>query len=72
MKGIKMNKIYDEKLSKADFKEQMQGIYSTCICTGTLDESPMAYKNGDEIIEQISLTADVIDHLHPLYNFKAS
>ena len=60
------------KLSMEKYKEQMKGIYSSCICSGTLDESPMAYKNGDEIIEQISPTAEIVDHLVPLYNFKAS
>lgn len=60
------------KLSMEEYKEQMKGIYSTCICSGTLDESPMAYKNGDEIVDEISPTADVTDHLFPLYNFKAS
>lgn len=52
-------------------KARMKGIYSTCISTGTLDEAPMAYKNADEIIQTISPTAEIIDHLKPLYNFKA-
>ena len=60
------------KLSMEEYKEQMKNIYSTCICAGTIDESPMAYKNGDEIIEQISPTAEIIDHLLPIYNFKAT
>ena len=61
-----------ETLTMQDFKKSMEGIYSTCISTGTLDESPMAYKNGDEIKELITPTAEIIDHLFPLYNFKAS
>ena len=40
-----------EVLTMEEFKKSMQGVYSSCISTGTLDESPMAYKNGDEIKE---------------------
>lgn len=50
----------------------MKGIFSTCISTGTLDEAPMAYKNPDEIIKAISPTVEIIDHLKPMYNFKAA
>ncbi len=48
------------------------GITSTCISTGTLDESPMAYKNGDTIKELITPSADIIDRLVPIYNYKAN
>lgn len=60
-----------ESLTMEDYKMSMQGIHSCCISTGTLDEAPMAYKNGDEIKELITPTADIIDHLVPLYNYKA-
>ncbi len=36
-----------------------------------VDESPMAYKNSQEIIQAIDPTAEIIDNLKPLYNFKA-
>lgn len=36
-----------------------------------VDESPTAYKNSEEIINAIEPTAEIIDHLKPLYNFKA-
>ena len=61
-----------EILTMKDFKESMKGIHSTCISTGTLDESSMAYKNGDEIKELITPAADIIEHLIPVYNYKAS
>ena len=61
-----------ESLTMKDYKESMKGVHSTCISTGTLDEAPMAYKSGDEIKELISPTAEIIDHLKPVYNFKAS
>jgi tRNA-splicing ligase RtcB (3'-phosphate/5'-hydroxy nucleic acid ligase) len=44
-------------LSLDDFKEQMAGIYSTSINKDTLDESPMAYKNMDDIVRNIAPTA---------------
>ena len=39
-----------ESLSLDEFQKQMQGIYSTSVTERTLDESPMAYKNKDEIV----------------------
>ena len=56
----------------SDYKNAMNGIHSCCVSIGTLDESPMAYKNGDEIKDLITPTAEIIDHLIPLYNYKAS
>ncbi len=58
-------------LSMDEYKSRMQGIFTTCISTGTLDESPMAYKNADEIIKSVEPTVEIIDHIKPLYNFKA-
>jgi RNA-splicing ligase RtcB len=60
-----------EQLSLEEYKEQMNGIYSTCICESTLDESPNAYKTIDEIVSNIEPTADIIKQIKPLYNFKA-
>lgn len=53
------------------FKEVMKGIYSTSVTIETIDEAPMVYKNKKEIVENIKDTADIIDHLIPIYNFKA-
>ena len=50
----------------------MAGIYTTCVNTATLDESPMAYKNMDEIVANIEPTAEIIAHIKPIYNFKAA
>ena len=61
-----------ESLSLDEFQKQMQGIYSTSVTEKTLDESPMAYKNKDEIVANISPTADIVKTVKPLYNFKAS
>ena len=58
-------------LSMDAFQAEMEGIYSTCISKGTLDESPMAYKSMDEIIQQITPTAQILERIRPIYNFKA-
>ena len=60
-----------EKLTMKDYKQQMKNIFSSCVSISTLDESPMAYKNSAEIINALNPTAEIIDHLRPLYNFKA-
>lgn len=61
-----------EKLTMEEYKKQMAGIYTTCVNTATLDESPMAYKNMNEIVANIKPTAEIIAHIKPIYNFKAS
>ncbi len=48
----------------------MAGIYSSSVCEGTLDESPMAYKPAMEILEFIGPTVDVISIIKPKLNIK--
>lgn len=61
-----------EKLTMEEYRAQMAGVYTTCVNSATLDESPMAYKNIDEIVENIKPTAQIIAHIKPIYNFKAA
>lgn len=61
-----------EKLTMEEYMAQMAGVYTTCVNFATLDESPMAYKNMDEIVENIKPTAQIIAHIKPIYNFKAA
>ena len=61
-----------ERLTMEEYKKQMAGIYSTCVNTSTLDESPMAYKSMDEIVANIEPAAEIIAHIKPVYNFKAA
>lgn len=49
----------------------MEGIYSSSITETTIDESPMAYKPLDEILEHVTETIDVVEVIKPVYNFKA-
>ncbi|MGN0623891.1 MAG: RtcB family protein [Oscillospiraceae bacterium] len=55
----------------SEFKKQMQGIYTTSVSAATLDESPMAYKKMEDIVDNIGDTAEIIDVIKPIYNFKA-
>ena len=61
-----------ERLTMEEYTAQMSGIYTTCVNTSTLDESPMAYKNMDDIVANIVPTAKIIAHIKPIYNFKAA
>ena len=59
-------------LNMDDFKDSMKGIYTTSVSQSTIDESPMAYKPVDEILENIKDTVDILKVIKPVYNFKAS
>ena len=61
-----------EVISLNEFKKSMEGIYSTTVNRSTIDESPMAYKPMDEIIENIRDTVEITDIIKPIYNFKAA
>lgn len=58
-------------ISLEQFEASMQGIYSTSVCAETIDESPMAYKPMQEIIECIHPTVEIRKIIKPIYNFKA-
>lgn len=60
-----------KELNLEEYKNYMEGIYTTSVSEFTLDEAPMAYKNMNEIIQNIGDTVDIIDILKPKYNFKA-
>lgn len=61
-----------DSISMDDFKHSMEGIFTTSVNESTLDESPMAYKPAEEIIELVKDTVDIVEVIKPLYNFKAS
>ena len=55
----------------SSFRNDMKGIYCSCIGADTLDEAPFAYRNLEQILESIADTVEVSDVLKPVYNFKA-
>ncbi len=60
-----------EVIDLEDYKDSMKGIWSSSVKESTLDEAPMVYKPIEEIIENIKETAEILDIIKPLYNFKA-
>ena len=61
-----------EALKLDEFRNSMNGIFTTSVGEDTLDEAPMAYKSMDEIINNIGDSVEIIDVIKPIYNFKAS
>lgn len=60
-----------ENISMEEYKSSMKDIYSTCVNKSTIDESPMAYKPMEEIVENIKDTVEIERIIKPIYNFKA-
>ncbi len=58
-------------LDMEEFSKEMEGIYSTSVCKSTLDESPMAYKDKNIIMDAIKDTAIILDSIKPIMNIKA-
>jgi RNA-splicing ligase RtcB len=61
-----------QSFTVSEFKKQMDGIFSSTIGAGTLDEAPMAYKSADSIVGNIGETVDIVAAIKPIYNFKAA
>ena len=60
-----------ESFTVSEFKDQMEGVYTTSVNKDTLDECPMAYKGMRDIVDNIEDTAFVRQIIKPIYNFKA-
>ena len=61
-----------EFLKMEDFKKSMKDVYTTSVCVGTIDESPMAYKPMEQILETIGDTCEVLKIIKPIWNVKAN
>lgn len=61
-----------ELIDLEEYRESMKGIYSTSVGTGTIDESPMAYKDPKEILRLIEDTVEVEYFIRPVINLKAT
>ena len=59
-------------ISMKDYKEAMKGIFTSCVSSATIDESPMAYKPMEEIMLNIEPTCSIEKIIKPVYNFKAA
>jgi len=60
-----------QSFTLTQYKAEMDGIFSTSVSRETLDECPMAYKTMDDIVRNISDTAEITNVVRSVYNFKA-
>jgi tRNA-splicing ligase RtcB len=58
-----------QKISLEDFKKSMQGIQGT-VSEKTLDESPMAYKDLNKVMEAQKKSIKIIKDIKPIINWK--
>lgn len=71
--GRKMSRSKAKELvTMEEYQESMKDIYTTSVCRGTLDESPMAYKDTQTIYEHIKDTCEISYMVKPVINIKAS
>ncbi|PTL34554.1 RNA-splicing ligase RtcB [Prevotella sp. oral taxon 376] len=61
-----------ETVSMNDYEKSMDGIYTTSVNEATIDEAPQVYKPIDEIMKAIEPTADIVEIIKPIYNYKAN
>ena len=59
------------RFSVEEYRESMDGIYTTSVSDDTLDECPMAYKPIEAIVDNVGDTVDILKVIKPVYNFKA-
>lgn len=69
--GRILSRAQARNLSMEDYRKSMEGIWSSCICEQTLDESPMAYKSLESIMSNTRDSVDVIERITPVYSYKA-
>ena len=69
--GRKMTRNQARKqIPLSEYESAMTGIFSTSVCTETLDESPQAYKSAEEILSLITPAVDIISFVRPKFNIK--
>lgn len=61
-----------EHYTVSRFKQEMKGIYCSCIGSSTLDEAPFAYRGLEEIQAAVGDTVTVKKRLKPVYCYKDS
>ncbi len=59
-------------ITMEEFNKRMEGIYTTSVNRDTIDESPMAYKQFNDIKKHLEETVEIKHYLKPVYNLKES
>lgn len=71
--GRKLSRTQAKELITLDeYKESMHDVISSTVNLDTIDEAPSAYKPAEDIIEAVTPSVDIIQHLTVKYNFKAA
>ncbi len=60
------------KLKLDGFEKSMEGIWSSTVCKDTIDEAPMAFKDMSEIVANIEPTAEIVNIIKSIFNFKVA
>lgn len=68
-------RLYSRKQARNEFQlsqyqKEMEGIYTSSVLLGNIDEIPLAYRSMDTIMEAIKDTVKVTHILKPLYSYK--
>ena len=61
----------EQNINVDEFIKSMEGIYSSVVGEGTLDEAPQAYRNMDTILSALDGLINNAVIVKPIYNFKA-
>ncbi|AMN31295.1 hypothetical protein BFS06_11385 [Clostridium perfringens] len=61
-----------EVISMEDYIESMNDVWSRSVEESTIDESPLAYKSKDEIVNNIESMVEIEDNLISIYNVKST
>lgn len=59
-----------QNISMEEFRRSMDGVFSTSVCEGTLDESPQAYKPAEQILGLVGPTVEIVSMIEPKLNMK--
>ena len=63
--------IAEKNINLEEFKKSMQGVYSSVVGEGTLDEAPQAYRDMNTMLDALEGLIDDVEIIRPIYNFKA-
>ena len=61
-----------QEITLEAFQDSMKDVYSSTVCEATIDESPFAYKDMEEIMRAVEPAVEIYDRLIPIYNYKAT
>lgn len=59
------------QISLEEYEKSMEGIFTTSVNKGTLDEAPFVYKPMEDIVRHTQETIEILEHIRPIYNFKS-